>query len=398
MKLDELLPNVRLADILDILIVSALIGFFLYWGSRRKNPKVLVAGVMLVALYVLAFALDLYMTRMMLQTAVSALLFMIVVLFQNELRLEFDRLISWRPFGRHFEVRETTIDAVAKAIELMSSENIGALLVFPGNQSIERHCRAGSRVDAEVSVELLHSIFHPQSQGHDGAVIICNERIARIGVHLPLSTDLTKIKKLGTRHCAALGLSERTDAVICVLSEEKGTVSFAVGGELTTVTSGSSVKDQLRQLITEPGRDYSKQRTPWQGVNYVNLIKHAAIVVLSIILASALWFMFAFEVQTIQQTIADVPVELHNVPDGWEVDGPFPSQVTLSLVGPKRAFDVFESTGIKVVVDLQAVAYGQNWLQIDQRHLQIPDDVRLHSVEPSRLRFELQRASSVKSD
>lgn len=388
MTAEEFLLNARFADAFDIVIVSVLIGALLQWWRRRRNPSIFLASVIVGAVAVAAFAFDLYMTRFVLETTITVLLFAVIVLFQQELRYGLDRLLSWRPLtSRTMSADETTIDSVERAVELMSAQRIGALLVFPGKQPIERHCRAGHRVDAEVSVELLHSIFHPQSKGHDGAVTISGNRIERIGVHLPLSTDLTKIASLGTRHCAALGLSERSDAIVCVVSEETGVISLAVNGSLSQVDESTSLTEALRELRCR----CSTHSSTTGRLSHRELLEHAAISIASVLLSVALWFTFAFEIQTIQQTIVDVPIELHNVPDSHVVDGPYPANVNVALVGPKRAFDLFDARALKVVVELKRVSNDEAWVTLDERNLKIPTARRLQSVEPQRLRYRLRR-------
>lgn len=378
--------NARVADAIDIIILACLIGLLLQWWRRKRNPSVLIGSALLLVLYVAALTFDLYMTRTIMQTGLSVLLFGLIVIFQSDLRYALEHLLGWRPFQtKNLSADEKCIEAIVQATRLLASEKIGALLVFPGQQSIQRYCRAGTRVDAEVSVELLHSIFHPESQGHDGAAIIHGNRIDRLGVHLPLSIDPNKIKGLGTRHCAALGLAERTDAVILVVSEEKGSITLASQGDLFSVDNPVELQQQLGELLHKKA-----SAADARGPASVPL-ERLGVGLVSLGLSALLWFLFAFEIQTIQQTVRSVPVEFHNLPEGWSIDGPYPDEVSLSLVGPKRAFNAFNTSELKAVVDLDSVDPRQTRVEITEQHLPLPDEIRIHRVEPPDLGFILTK-------
>jgi len=185
-------------------------------------------------------------------------------------------------------------------------------------------------------------------------------------------------------------MSQRSDAIVCAVSEETGAISLAKHGSLSEVDELASLTEALRELRLRCSANTPSALTT-RRFSRRELLEHAAIAITSVLLAVALWFTFAFEIQTIQQTVVDVPIELHNVPNSHVVEGPYPAKVNVALVGPKRAFDLFDARTLKVVVDLKSVSSDQAWLTLDERNLDTPTAIRLQSVEPKRLRYRLRR-------
>ena len=243
-NLDKLLDYIRLADMLDIAIVALLVYAVFVWLRKRASRSLgLVAGS-LALLFFLAHWLDLYLTILVFQYGLVGMLLTMVIVFQDDIRNGLERLATLRWFAPNTTVDPSRelLEAINEAVINMAHKRIGALLVFPGHESLERHIRAGVQVDARISVPLLLSIFHPQSPGHDGAVLIENNRITSLGVHLPLTKQVDKVPDCGTRHAAALGLTECCDGFVVVVSEEGGTVTIAYKGELTIVDTADLPK------------------------------------------------------------------------------------------------------------------------------------------------------------
>ncbi len=389
--LDEFLLNVRWADGLDILVFAVALYLVWQWLQRRMTHSAALALAGIVLLYVVSKALHMYLTVAAFQAGLTVMLFALVVIFQDDLRQAVERISTWQVFARRTSVphTESFTHNLIEAVTLLAKERLGALIVLPGRQSLERHTRGGVPVDAVLSLELLHSIFHPESRGHDGAVVVRNERVERLGVHLPLSSNLEMVGARGTRHAAALGLAERTDALVIVVSEERGTIALASEGTLVEVPTAAKLEGRL--LAYAARESGNVDRPPTHGER----LRKLAALTGSLIIASILWFVFAFRVETIQRTIEQVPVEFRNLPEEWVLEEDGPTTVRLTLVGPERAFDTWDAGDLKVSIDLRNISDDQTQTPVDEDDLNLPADIHLQESDPPLLGFQLYHTTTV---
>ena len=242
---------------------------------------------------------DLYLTRLLFQVGLPALLAGLVIVFQHDLKRGFERLSAWRPFQADLPSSELSrmIDVLIESAQSLAERKIGALIVLQGREPLERHTRGGVAVHAELSIPLLHSIFHPKSMGHDGAVVIAERRIERLGVHLPLSSNLEEVGNSGTRHTAALGLAERCDALVLVVSEERGSISVAEQGRLDAVeieTGDAVLRGRLEEFYQDRFPPPSRRR--WLRL----LTQDPALRLASLVFAALLWHGLVFRVETLR--------------------------------------------------------------------------------------------------
>src|SRR5216684_5513981 len=230
----DLLFTLRLQDAIDILIIA----FFIYRiidlirGTRAVQMLIGLAVVFLTFLSSQYF--ELYTLNWVLDNFLSSILLVIVVLFQNDIR----RALTEVGRGSLFGVGEQAaygpvLEEVTKAALALAGKRVGALIVLEREIGLNEYIEVGTRLEARVSKELLCSIFPPVAPLHDGAVVIQRGRIAAAGCFLPLTTNPNVSKVLGTRHRAAIGLTEETDAVVVVVSEEEGTISLVREGRIT---------------------------------------------------------------------------------------------------------------------------------------------------------------------
>lgn len=242
--------NMQWSDYLDILLVA----FFIY----RLMPMVPTSAMrilrVVIALIVLDWVTDianLHATNFILDQVLTVGVLALVVLFQPELRHMMDHLgnVKIKDLVSTQEKQQTTevvIGQVVAACEVMSRERIGALIVFARKQRLEDFFRTGTVVDASVSDQLIRNIFFPKAALHDGAMIIADDRVAAAGCVLPLSESNRLSADLGTRHRAGVGMSEATDAVVVIVSEETGTISVAMGGMLKRHLAPQTLERLLR--------------------------------------------------------------------------------------------------------------------------------------------------------
>ena len=231
------LRNMQWSDYLDILVVAFLIYKVLPLFRSAGTLRILKGIVAVLLIAWLTEILDMYAMHYMVEQVMTVGLLALVILFAPELRRILDHLGNVKIgkfFGNEYSDQDmrAAIDQTVMACEQLSKEKVGALIVFARDNALEEYRKTGTEVDAQISDPLLRNIFFHNSPLHDGAVIVADGRIACAGCVLPLSANPRIPKELGTRHHAAVGMSEASDAVIVVVSEETGTISVAVGGML----------------------------------------------------------------------------------------------------------------------------------------------------------------------
>jgi diadenylate cyclase len=234
---------------LDILLLAYL--FYRGWNLLVQTRAVQLAKgfAAMVAVYVLAFFLKLDTLLLILNTLFPGLVIALAIIFQPELRRVFTRIGQGEWFRLSPRVRTHSLETVTNSIDVLASKRMGALLVFTRSTGLKNIIETGTRLNAELSSSLLLTIFANTTPLHDGAVIVTGNRIVAAGCFLPLSEQSTIRRSFGTRHRAALGLVEETDAVVVVVSEENGAVSLAFDANLLYDLSLDEVGERLRELL-----------------------------------------------------------------------------------------------------------------------------------------------------
>ncbi len=254
MNIIQQILKMQWSDYLDILVVAYLIYKLL---PLLRTPHIMRLARTVIALVLIAWitsAARLYTINWILNQFLAIGLLAFVVLFQPELRRMLDHLGNVKIskfFGMPRPVQEmdAVITQTVRACEAMSREKVGALIVFARDQRLEEYFKTGTSIDAQVSDQLVRNIFFKNSPLHDGAMIIRDGRIAAAGCVLPLSANENLAPELGTRHRAGVGMSEATDAVVVIVSEENGAISVAAGGMLKRSLKVATLDKLLRQEL-----------------------------------------------------------------------------------------------------------------------------------------------------
>ena len=251
------LSQMQLTDYLDILLVALLIYLILPLLKAPSTMRIARAIAAVLLLASLTEILQLYTLSFILNQFLGIGLIALVILFQPELRRMLDRLgsVKFRSFlGKPAQEMDTVIAQTVMACETMSRERVGALIVFARESRLDEYFKTGTQIDGQVSEQLLRNIFFPKASLHDGAMIIRDGRVAAAGCVLPLSDSHRLSADLGTRHRAGVGVSEVSDAVVIIVSEETGTISVAVGGMLKRHLAAKTLSRLLHQeLCPDPG-------------------------------------------------------------------------------------------------------------------------------------------------
>jgi diadenylate cyclase len=246
----DLFAQLRWRDLLDITLVACGVYWIIHLIRGTRAVQMLLGLVVLILTYLGSQALELYTVNWVLNNFLSSILLVIVVLFQNDIR----RALTEMGKGSLFSVKERTVysevvEEIVQAAVSLAGKRTGALLVLEREIGLNEYIEGGIRLDARVRKELICSVFVPASPIHDGALVIQKGRIAAAGCFLPLTTDPNVSKTLGTRHRAAIGLTEETDAVVVVVSEEGGSLSLVQGGRISRNLDAVTLHTTLRQLF-----------------------------------------------------------------------------------------------------------------------------------------------------
>ena len=247
------IKTMGITDLLDVIIVAYLI-YKVIWFVRRTNSYNLAKGVALILIALgLSYVFQLTMINFLLRRTVELGLIALVVLFQPELRRLLERM------GRSFSSKRTVssteiedgITQTVLACTQMSASHTGALLIFERKEKLNSIMATGTIINSDISAELIKNLFYNKAPLHDGAVIMREGRIAAAGCVLPLTQSTNLSKELGMRHRAGIGLSEQSDAVVIIVSEETGDISLAVEGLLKRHLNGGTLDKLLRTELIQ---------------------------------------------------------------------------------------------------------------------------------------------------
>jgi diadenylate cyclase len=247
----SLLTRLNTRSVFDILIIAILIYYTMKLLRGTRAVQMLLAIGLLILFYRGAQWARLEMVEWLLTTLLPYVAIALIILFQPEIRRalsRFGRNLSLMKFTSHSP--KTTYDDIVMAVEHFSQNRIGALIVVERQAELRTYIESGIPLDAKLSYDLLVAIFRPGSPLHDGAVIIEDSRVAAAGCFLPLSLNPMLSKQLGTRHRAAIGITEDSDAVVVLVSEETGSISVASAGAIDSNLTPDELSDRLGEMIS----------------------------------------------------------------------------------------------------------------------------------------------------
>jgi diadenylate cyclase len=245
----ELLSNFRFRDAIDIGIIAFFIYRIIDLIRGTRAVQMLIGLVVVFLAFLSSQYFDLYALNWILDNFLGSILLVIVVIFQDDIRRALTQ-VGTRPFfGAESGLQSQDLEEIVRAAVSLASKRIGALIVLQRDVGLNDFVEVGTRLDARVSKELITSIFQPLSPIHDGALIIHKGRIIAAGCFLPLTTNPHVSKTLGTRHRAGIGLTEETDAVVIVISEEEGAISMVREGRITRDVDAATLRSTLLRLL-----------------------------------------------------------------------------------------------------------------------------------------------------
>lgn len=374
----------RIQDIADILIMTLLLYQLYTWFRKTRALQVVIGLGFLVVLYIVTKNFGLFMTSWILQELGTVIFVLIIVVFQGEIRQALYRFSLMRNFfDRGGSSDSFNLNEIASTIFGLAERRTGALIVFSRQEKLDDLLLHGVRLDSLISGQLLVSIFEEGLPLHDGAVVISNGRISEASCHLPLSSSGDLPQHMGTRHRAALGLTERSDAVVVVVSEERGEVSLACAGELVKVASVDTLvamlKTHLEAAQPKVGHVSMRQKL------FTNLVPK----IVTFLLVFASWSILTAREGGLQTVNAQV--KFNNLPGNLVLKAGAPEEVEVQLKVMSKLFADSKKMEVAAVVDLAKIHEGVNSLQLESKDFQLPLGVSVVRVNPSTLKVVAEK-------
>lgn len=391
----EIFKEVGIAGLFDIAFMTILVYTIMIFFKRTKAASVL-AGILIIGiLYLLSRQFNWILTASLFQQFFAVILIVIVVIFQEELRRFFEQVAVWslkdRKLGRRKLMRMTRkdVEILVRTATDFAREKIGALIVIKGRDTIVRHLEGGIDLNGELSEIILKSIFDPASPGHDGAIIIENGKIMQFGCQLPLSKDFQKLHRTGTRHAAALGLAELTDALCLVISEERGTISVAKDSEIKPVSD----PDKLSVILERFYREITpvSETRPWYDYFRQNSIEK----VIALLISVTLWFVLVHE-SRLEYKKFTIPVEYAELPVDLKLTEIIPDKIIITLSGPKRSFYLRNKEEIRLFLQLFNIKQGIRYINVSRNDLIYPQDLSIVDIEPNQVKVTIEAVDEEK--
>ena len=371
---------------LDLLLITIGL-FFLYRTLIRLGAWKIVLGIVGgVVVFVIARLIKLRGIEWIYSNLSSVTLIALIVIFQPELRKILERAVSLRGNRNGRETTPELAALISRTAMALAEQRRGALLVFPGRESIWGRVSEGIQLDAKPSDALIMSIFDRHSPGHDGAMVIENGKVSAFGVRLPLSQSEKLPKHFGTRHHAALGLTEVTDALTIAVSEERGTITLFSQGNALPMRNASDIQSSISAHWANTGSylPFHPQNGPrWQTALQVGVC---------FVFAFMLWYNVGSSQGAPREQVFPVQVEYIPLPKGIVPAGRMPSSVNLRLAASEFNIASINPSRLKVEVDLSQKTAGIHTILITEKMVKgLPSGVMLRGVDPSSLTLTLEQ-------
>ena len=383
------LLNIALTDLVDIAVVGLLLWGLIAWTRRVHTRMALLGLAFLGVFYLIAQQFKLQLTTWIFQGFIPVLLVVVVIVFQDDLRRLFEQIAALGLRRKGPRLDETSIGKLSRGLDRLAKKKRGALVVLPGREPIERHfLQSGVPLDAEISEELLDSLFDPGSAGHDGALVMRDHRLVSFGVHLPLSENRDEMKGGGTRHAAALGLAERSDALCLVVSEERGTIGIAARGQLEILNASDPGKlsNRIRSYLQHTGPQVNARRVEWRRLG-----RRLAEGLLALALALGAWLVLV-PGAAVEEAVLQVPVDVENMPEGYALTAVKPSEVEIAVTGLRRALLLASHADFEVVIDANLVRLGRRTFEVSAQSVRHATGLEVTGLKPEKVKLTVHKA------
>jgi len=381
------LNSLQFKDGLDIIFTAFLIYFLLWFLRRTKSLPAILGMLILIFFYAVSYWLNLSLTYKILQTLFGAFIIILVVIFQDEIKRFFYLVGSVGMRRNEIPLSPQAIEDLVESLFIMANRHIGALVVIPGKESIWPYVTGGISLEARFSNPLILSLFDSHSPGHDGAVVLENDQVKKFAVYLPLSKDLVQLKNYGTRHRAGLGLSEKTDALSIMVSEEKGIITVAQDGVLKVVED----KEALISLLKKFLHSLSQEKHHHSFIAFVkNTQNNLILALISLIFSAFIWALISYPNLGIIQKNFITQIEFTNVANTVAVENVKPLEVIATFSGRNQDFKLLDPSLLKISIDLNSMTIPDKYtITLSQENLKYPSALTLINLDPKKVQFTL---------
>ena len=388
MNIIHSVKEVGFTGFLDISFMSLVI-YTVIIGFKRTRAAFVLTGIFITAaVYVLARQFNLVMTTSVFEKFFAVILIIMIIIFQEELKHFFEEIAVWSLNRRLLRKKmivlsRSEVETLVRTVMDFAREKIGALIVLKGKDILSRHLDGEISLNGDLSEALLKSIFDPHSAGHDGAVIIDGNRVTHFACYLPLSKHLSLIKNSGTRHAAALGMSEVSDALCLVVSEERGAVSVTRNGTIQAIDDPDKLTLLLQKFYAEinpirrakPWEEFFKKNTPEK--------------VYAALAAVGLWFVFVHGAVVTYKSFI-IPVTHAELPEEWGIAAINPEEIEVTVRGPRTSFYFNVTDRIKVYMDMKIVK-GPQSIRLYKDNFTVPKGLIVEHFDPEYIEVTLDK-------
>lgn len=384
MSFIAILQDLRFQDALDILFLTVFSYHLYIWFRGTKAFKALVGLLVFGVIFTAARVWGLFLTTWVFQILWQVLVILLIILFQREIRQVLERVNPMRSFGlRKLGRSGTWSHDLAKAVFGLASRKIGALIIIERLESVEELVTEGNPLEADPSPELITSIFQKDSPLHDGAVLMRGGRITQVSCYLPLTSETGLPKEWGTRHRAAMGLSERSDAWVVVVSEERGEVSIAREGNMIRMEGVDDLAKHLDEAF-EPSRSGS-----WREQARLLAFRRWRTKAAVFGVVFAVWLSLAgqqdFEVRV------EVPVEVRGIPSELVLVDPVNPRVRIIVQGLRKEASLLNEKNVQVIADTSTAEAGKRFYRISRNDVTLPNqNLNIVKIDPTVMEFIFQ--------
>jgi uncharacterized protein (TIGR00159 family) len=385
-EVKDLLHLFRWQDALDILILTFVFYRLYLWLRKKKALRMVVAILSLPLFYILAQWIDLPLSVWGLQNLWTVIIIVLVVIFQQEIREVLGNINLPSFFlGRSERLTSKAIDKIVEVAFQMADRKMGGLIVLQRGDDLDELIREKTLLDAEISDDILISIYHSQSPLHDGAVIIQGGRIRYAGVLLPLSKSTSLPKEWGTRHRAGVGITEVSDGECIIISEERGEVLLASKGKVEKKNRKEDLKESLADLT--PTGDTKDKEKAWPKKIFEDIPRK----VLFLLLVCLLWI-FVIGIRQGEVSL-NIPIEYYSIPQNLAIAGEPPKELNIRLKGSQRLLSSLKTDYVRVQVNLSNAHSGINQISLSETMITTRPGITIANFYPRNIRLALSPVS-----
>ncbi len=381
MNLFAILSNIGLPDVIDILFISMVAYqlYILFWGT--KAFKALIGIVLLSGIFIVAKSWGLFLTTWVLQILWQVFVILLIILFQKEIRQILERFNPLKTFGlKQGSAADDWISGFANWAFDAAEKRIGAIIIFEKTDRMFDLITKGIFMESDPLPEILNSIFSKKSPLHDGAILISNGKILKVSCYLPLSTREDLPQKYGTRHRAALGLTEQCDAWVMVISEERGEILFAGDRQFKKVADKKELTTIIEDVVLvqkDVDTNIKGKIKSWFTSRYK--IKAGVFALVFI-----LWMVLAGQ-QNFEKKI-DLPVNFKNMPAELMVSQPKDPKISITFRGLRKDVSLLNQNNVLTSIDLFSARPGTIFYNINTGNLTLPNDrIDVVNISPARI-------------